>query len=264
MSHVLKDVSDHGVATLTINRPEVRNAWSIDTVTEMTAAVEAFRDDPRIRALVLAGAGRAFSAGGDLNWMRSILHDPDGIGRSGAEKIHRLLQAIGSFPHPVIARVNGPAFGGGFGMVCAADIAIASTEPLFGLSEVRLGIVPAVISPFVLRRLGGSTARATCLTGAAIGTDEALRIGLVHRVTEPGDLDAAVSGMLGEILQSSPVAVAASKKLFNDIERADEEEHLSIALDAIARAWRSEAAAEGISAFLGKRPPAWRVTLADV
>lgn len=260
MNHVLKDVSDHGVATITFNRPDARNALSLEMVTEISAALEILRADSRVRALVLTGAGRAFSAGGDLNWMRSVLDDPDGIGRSGAEKIHHFLQAIASFPQPVIASVNGPALGGGFGIVCAADIAIASTDALFGLSEVRIGIVPAVISPFVLRRLGAGAARASCLTGAVMGTDDALRIGLVHRVTEPGKLSAAVVDTLADILRSSPDAVAASKKLFSDIERTQDTEHLAIALDAITTAWRSDAAAEGIAAFLEKRPPSWSVT----
>lgn len=254
---VLTTISDVGVATVTLNRPDVRNAWSIETVEELTDVLEQLAAHPTVRVLVLTGSGSAFSAGGDLNWMKQVLEAPDTVGRTGAIKIHGLLDTIDSFPHPVIARVNGPAFGGGFGMVCAADIAVASSNATLGLSEVRIGIVPAMISPFVLRKLGSGGARAFCLSGAPIPAAEAGRIGLVQRVVDEEELDAAVSAIVDEILKSSPGAVAAAKSLFRSIKANPEEDHLEIALEAIDIAWKSDAAAEGIAAFLEKRPPEW-------
>lgn len=260
MSDVLIHTTAAGIATVTINRAEHRNAFTMATVEALAETFSDLGARTAVRAVVLTGAGRAFSAGGDLNWMRGVLQDPDGIGREGAGRISRLLEEIDQMPCPVIARVNGAAFGGGFGLICAADIAIASTDASFGLSEVRLGIVPGSISPFVLRRLGPAAARAFCLTGAALDTGTALRAGLIHRAVAPDDLDHAVDEVLAAILQSSPVAIATSKRLMREMSAAPQQDWAGLGLDAIAAAWKTEDAREGIGAFLEKRAPSWAVT----
>lgn len=260
MNDVLIHIAETGVATVTINRPEHRNAFTMATVEALTEAFSGLAGDQAIRAVILTGAGRAFSAGGDLTWMRGVLQDPDGLGREGAAQISRLLQAIDTMPCPVVARINGPAFGGGFGLICAADIAIASTAASFGLSEVRLGVVPGSISPFVLRRLGPAAVRAFCLTGAALDTQTALRTGLVHRAVPPEELDLAVAEVMASILQSSPVAIAISKRLVRQMSAAPHEDWVGLGLDAITTAWKTEDAREGIGAFLEKRAPSWSVT----
>lgn len=257
MTDIVVDKDEGEVATITLNRPAQRNSWNMETVDTLTRMIEGLALDDAIRALIFTGAGTAFSAGGDLNWMTSVLEDPDTAGRESALKIYHLLETIDRFPRPVIARVNGAAFGGGFGLICVADIAIASTRATFGLSEVRLGIVPGSISPFVLRRLGAATTRSYCLTGACITAQDALHIGLVQRIVEPELLDATVAEVIADILRSSPHALAATKRLFRELDASPARDWRQIGVDAITVAWKDPDAKEGISAFLEKRRPAW-------
>jgi methylglutaconyl-CoA hydratase len=252
------DIDGRGVARIAINRSGVHNAWNPQVVAGLTNAVESVSAMPHVRAVVLTGEGKSFSAGGDLRWMRSILDLSSEQRREDADRIGRLLIAIDSCPKPVIARVNGAAIGGGFGLVCACDIAVACPEALFGLSEVRLGIIPAMISPFVVRRLGEARARAHFLTGRdPMPALEALGIGLVHHIVARADLDAAVEAEVRTVLRSSPSAIADAKRLFRRKSASELEVAIRDAADALVRTWESGDAREGLTAFLEKRNPSW-------
>lgn len=253
------DIDERGVARIAINRPGVHNAWNPEVVAALTGAVEAAAVAPDVRAVVLTGEGKSFSAGGDLRWMRGVLDQSSEQRRVDADRIGRLLVTIDSCPKPVIARVNGAAIGGGFGLVCACDIAVACPEAVFGLSEVRLGIIPAMISPFVVRRLGEAHARAFFLTGHdPMPALKALGIGLVHHVVAPDELDDAVEAELRTVLRSSPMAIAEAKRLFRRGSARDLEAAIKEAADALVRTWESGDAREGLTAFLEKRHPRWQ------
>lgn len=255
---VVRHIDERGVARIAINRPNVHNAWNPEVVAALSDAVEAVSAMSHVRAVVLTGEGKSFSAGGDLRWMRGILDQSSEQRREDAGRIGRLLVAIDSSPKPVIARVNGAAIGGGFGLVCACDIAVACTEAVFGLSEVRLGIIPAMISPFVERRLGEARARAHFLIGHdPMPAQEALGVGLVHRVVARDDLDAAVEAEVRTVLRSSPNAIAEAKRLFRRAGARDLEAAIQDATDALVKTWESGDAREGLSAFLEKRKPSW-------
>lgn len=257
MENILVDTSASGVLTITLNRPEQKNAFTMSAVDAVSHALLQAQDDPRLRAVVIAAAGDTFSAGGNLGWMQAALDDPEGLGRRDVARLGRLLETISTFPVPVIARVNGAAYGGGFGLVCASDIAIASSSAMFGLTEVRLGVVAGTISPCVLRRIGAPAMRAAALTGGVIDCDTAMRIGLVQQVVAPEQLDAAVDATLSNILRASPQAVRASKQLIHKLCTSDESEWPNIGIDTIVAAWQTDDAKEGIAAFLEKRRPQW-------
>ncbi|TKT73822.1 hypothetical protein YH63_001475 [Afipia massiliensis] len=255
---VIRDIDERGVARITINRPHVHNAWNPQVVVALTDAVESVSAMPQVRAVVLTGEGKSFSAGGDLRWMRGILDQSSEQRREDASRIGKLLVAIDSSPKPVIARVNGAAIGGGFGLVCACDIAVACNEAVFGLSEVRLGIIPAMISPFVVRRLGEAQARAHFLTGHdPMPAQKALDAGLVHHVVGRGDLDAAVEAELRAVLRSSPTAIAETKRLFRRTGARGLDAAIEDATSALVGTWESGDAREGLTAFLEKRSPSW-------
>lgn len=255
---VICAIDGRGIARITLNRPGVHNAWNPQVVAALTDAIESVSASPHVRAVVLTGEGKSFSAGGDLRWMRQILDLSSEQRRADALRIGRLLVAIDSCAKPVIARINGAAIGGGLGLVCACDIAIACSDAVFALSEVRLGIIPAMISPFVVRRLGEAGARAHFLTGRdPMPAQRAHDIGLVHHVVAPDDLDAAVEAEVRAILRSSPNAIAEAKRLFRRTGAGDLEEAINDAGEALVRAWESGDAREGLAAFLEKRSPHW-------
>lgn len=239
---------DRHVLRVTLARPEKRNALDARLIGELTAA---FTDVGDARVVVLAADGPAFSAGADLEWMRASI----GLGRDenveDALRARRLFQAIDGCPAAVISRVHGAALGGAAGLVACSDVAIASEDAIFGFSEVRLGIIPAVISPFVLARIGPAAARRYFLTGERFGAREALRIGLVHEVAE--DLDAAVARPLEAVLAGGPEAVRAAKRLVLDAPLADE------TAARLAERRTSDEGQEGLAAFLERREPRWRV-----
>lgn len=256
---VVRQLDERGIARIIMNRPDVHNAWNPEVVIALTSAIEALSAMPAVRAVVLTGEGRSFSAGGDLRWMRGVLDQSPSQRRDDAMRIGQLLVAVDSSPKPVIARVNGAAIGGGFGLVCACDIAIACNEAVFGLSEVRLGIIPAMISPFVVRRLGEARARAHFLTGHnPMPAGAALDLGLVHRVVAHDDLDVAVEDEVRTVLRSSPSAIAEAKRLFRREGAGELEAAIEAAADALVKTWESADAREGLSAFLEKRKPSWQ------
>ena len=238
---------DGDVLRITIAKPERRNAFDAALISELH---DAFSDVGDSRAVVLAGDGPSFCAGADVEWQRSSIDLSFDENVEDALRLYRMLEAVDSCPAPVVARVQGYALGGGSGLVACADIAIAAPDATFGFTEVRLGIVPAVISPFVLPRIRAAAARRFFLTGERFNAETALRIGLVHELAE--DLDAALDRVVGELLSAGPEATRAAKQLIRD--RPGGEEAAQVA----ARLRTSPEGQEGLRAFLDKRPAAWR------
>ena len=238
---------DGSVLRVTLARPDRRNAFDAELIGELA---EAFVDVGRAQAVVLAGEGASFSAGADVDWMRASAGLSHEENVADANALRRMLEAIDGCPAPVVARVQGHALGGGAGLVAAADIAIASRDATFAFSEVKLGIIPAVISPFALAKIGPGAARRYFLTGERFDADTALRIGLVSAVVD--DLDAATESVVGELLSAGPHAVRWAKRLVR--ERPDGAETARW----IAERRTSDEGQEGLAAFLEKRPPSWR------
>src|SRR5688572_17831986 len=237
---------DGGVLRVTLARPERRNAFDAALI---AALAEAFADVGDARCVVLSGKGQSFCAGADVEWQRASIDLSFDENVEDAMRLYRMLEAVDACPAPVVARVQGYALGGGSGLVACCDIAVAAPDAVFGYSEVRLGIIPAVISPFVLPRIGAGAARRYFLTGERFDAETALRIGLVHEVAE--DVDAAVDTVVAALLQGGPEAVRAAKQLVR--ERPAGEETAQIA----ARRRTSDEGQDGLRAFLEKRRPGW-------
>lgn len=241
------------VARVTLARPDVRNAFNADVIRELRDAFVNLSGDAHVRAVVLAGEGPSFCGGADINWMRGALE----LGYDGnvadAEAMSLMFRAIDRCAKPVIGRIHGAALGGGSGLAAVCDIAIASDDTLFGFTEVKLGIIPAVISPFVLAKIGPSHARALFLTGERFDAARAYHIGLVHRVVAADALDAAVDETLAQIMTSGPHAVAAAKSLVPNVLSATYDDTLSITSNAIAKQRTSDEGQEGLRAFLERR-----------
>jgi methylglutaconyl-CoA hydratase len=238
---------DGDLLRVTLARPDRHNAFDADLIGELA---EAFVGVGRARVVVLAGEGKSLSAGADVDWMRASVDLSQDENVADANALRRMLEAIDGCPAPVVARVQGYALGGGAGLVAAADIAIAAPDAVFAFSEVKLGIIPAVISPFALAKIGPSAARRYFLTGERFDAETALRIGLVHEIA--ADLDAAVGRVAAELLSAGPHAVRWAKRLIR--ERPDGPE----TAQWIAERRASDEGQEGLRAFLDKRPPAWR------
>lgn len=240
---------DGPVLRVTMAKPERRNAFDSSLIAELT---EAFADVGDVRAVLLAGEGASFSAGADVDWMRASVDLSYEENVADALRLRAMLEAIDSCPAPVVARVQGHALGGGCGLVACCDVAIAERGAQFAFSEVKLGIVPAVISPFALAKIGSGAARRFFVTGERFGADVALRIGLVHEVAD--DLDAAVEHLVDELRSAGPHAARAAKELARGPLPARETAEL------IARARTSAEGQEGLRAFLEKRAASWRDT----
>ncbi len=239
---------DGRVLRVTLARPEKRNAFDALLIEELTAAFAGVGD---ARAVVLAGDGPAFSAGADIDWMRASVELGYDENVADALRARRMFQAIDTCPAPVVCRVHGAALGGAAGLVACADLAIASEDAIFGFTEVRLGVIPAVISPFVIARIGSGAARRYFLTGERFGALEALRIGLVGDVAL--ELDAAVERAVAAILEGGPDAVRAAKRLVLDAPLGDE------TAARLAAQRTSEEGQEGLRAFLERRDPGWKI-----
>jgi methylglutaconyl-CoA hydratase len=238
---------DGPIRRITLARPERRNAFDSALIGELA---EAFADVGDARAVVLAGEGSSFCAGADVDWQRAAVELSYDENVEDAMRLYRMLEAIDSCPAPVVARIQGYALGGGSGVTACADVAVASEDAVFGFSEVRLGIVPAVISPFAVPKIGPGAARRYFLTGERFDAGTALRIGLVHEVA--ADLDTAVERVVADLLAGGPQAVRQAKRLVRDAPGAPEVAHRAAGLRAGAEGQ------EGLRAFLDKREAAWR------
>ena len=247
-----------GVATLCMNRPEVHNAFDDVLIAALTAELRRLEQLPEARVIVLAANGKSFSAGADLNWMRRMATYSREENLRDAMALADLMRTLDDVKKPTIARVQGAAFGGGVGLVACCDIAIASTEAAFSLSEVRLGLIPSVISPYVIAAIGEREARRYFLTAERFDAVEARRIGLVQDVVGSGALDEAVATIAGHLLKGGPRALAAAKKLIADVSRRCMDDALSAETARRIAAIRVESEGkEGLAAFFEKRPPAW-------
>ncbi|HUR34890.1 MAG TPA: enoyl-CoA hydratase-related protein [Vicinamibacterales bacterium] len=249
---------DDGIERLTLQRPEVRNAFNDVMVAELTAWARATAADPGVRAVVIAGAGPTFCAGADLAWMAKSIEYTEAENLADARLTAAMFAAINALPVLVIGRVHGAALGGGAGLAAVCDLVISEEPAVFGFTEVKLGIIPAVISPFVLAKIGRSAARELFLTGRRFTAQHALDIGLVHAVVPPDRLDDAVGAACQEALAAGPQAVAAAKRLIEDAwtaESADDAQRLTAA--ALAERRGSAEGQEGLRAFLQKRKPDW-------
>jgi len=253
-------IREGSLARLVMNRPEVHNAFDDGLIADLTAALDGIEGDDAIRAVVLTGAGASFSAGADLNWMRGMASASEADNRADSLRLATLMRRLQFLAKPTIARVNGAAFGGGVGLVACCDIAIAAEGAKFALSEVKLGLVPAVISPYVIAAIGLRQARRLFITGEVFGSNAALAMGLVHETVPDEALDAAIDRVVGLLGKGGPVAQNEAKHLALNMGGMDVEDMQAV--DAgnaalIARLRVSAEGQEGLTAFLEKTQPSW-------
>lgn len=241
------------IARVTLARPAVRNAFNAAVIAELHAIFTRIAAADDVRAVVLAGEGNVFCGGADINWMRESLDLSFEANAIDAERMSDMFRAIDNCPRPVIARIQGAALGGGAGLAAVCDVAIAAEDAAFGFTEVKLGIIPAVISPFVLAKIGASHARALFLTGERFDAARAERIGLVHQTVPAGGLDAAVDRVVGELRTAGPYAAGAAKLMIRRVLDATYEESRAITTRAIADLRISPEGQEGLRAFLERR-----------
>jgi len=255
---VIIDIDADGVATVTMNRPEVHNAFDEDLIEKLYAGVNTLEADPSVRVVVLAAMGKSFSAGADLNWMKRMAEFSETENKADAENFAGLLSALNGLSKPTIAKVQGAAYGGGVGLISCCDIAIAADSAQFSISEVKLGLIPAVISPYVIAAIGERQAGRYMLSAERFHAAEARRIGLVHEVVNPNDLEGVVKGFVDFVLGNSPAALAEVKDLIPAVaNRALDDALMTDTASRIARVRASAEGREGVAAFLEKRRPGW-------
>ncbi len=247
-----------GVATIALNRPEVHNAFDDRLIAELTAELRHLDDASDVRVVVLAANGKSFSAGADLNWMKRMAGYTEAENLRDAVALADLMRTLAGISKPTLARVQGAALGGGIGLVACCDIAVASSEASFSLSEVRLGLIPAVISPYVTRAIGRRAAQRYFLTAERFPAQEAHRIGLVHEVVRIEDLDRSVARIAAALLKCGPKAIASAKRLIVDVsDRPIDKVLIEETARRIATVRVGPEGQEGLAAFLDKRKPAW-------
>lgn len=249
--------TDGPVTRLIIDRPEVRNAFNDELIDRLSRAARDLARARTARVVVLQGEGPVFCAGADLKWMSRMVSYSREENVLDASRVALMFQVLDTLPFPVIARVQGAALGGGAGLAAVADIAVAADDAVFGFTEVKLGILPAVISPYVLRKIGPSAARELFLTGARFPAARAREIGLVHHVVPAGQLDARVDQLTRDLLTSSPGAIALTKDLIRQVVGVLPDDVIGLTSETIAHARISEEGQEGMRAFLEKRKPSW-------
>jgi len=252
------NVDPRGVATIALARPEALNAFDETMIAELTAVFALLGADDEIRVIVLSGQGRAFCAGADLHWMERASRNEESANLADARRFSDMMYAIHSCSKPVIARVQGAAYGGGVGLCCVADIVLAVPEARFAVSETRFGILPAVIGPYLNNAVGKRHALRLALTAEIIDAGHAAQIGLVHHVVDSSLLDAAVEKNIGNLLGNGPTALGEVKTLFNQMDVAEVDPAVrERSIKAIARVRSTPEAREGFSAFFAKRPAQW-------
>jgi methylglutaconyl-CoA hydratase len=251
------NVDGRGIATLTLNRPEKHNALSQALIDAMQDTVNRITAREDIRVVVLTGAGTSFCVGGDLGWMQDQMAGDLAMKRAAAQSLADLLRALNTLSQPVIGRVQGNAFGGGVGLACVCDVVIAADHTKFGLSETKLGLVPATIGPYVLARMGEAHARRVLMSSRIFNAQEAISLGIVAQAVPVSDLDAAVEVEIAAYLQCAPGAVAAAKAYARSLGPVIDESTIRRSIDALITQWSGNEAKEGISAFFAKRKPRW-------
>jgi methylglutaconyl-CoA hydratase len=251
---------DAGVATVTLNRPEVRNAFNDEVIAELTAVFSELDNRAEVRCIVLAGSGKAFCAGADLNWMKRMANYTRDENLADATALANMLRVIYRCPKPTIARIQGDVYAGGTGLVAACDIAVSVDTAHYCLSEVKLGLIPATISPYVVRAMGARAAHRYFLTAERFSAAEALRIGFLHEVVSADELDAKVAELAQALVQAGPAAVKACKALVQDVAEKDITQLLiDRTVENIADIRVSDEGREGIQSFLQKRQPDWQM-----
>lgn len=248
-----------GVAVLTLNRVEKHNTLSATMIAELTEAAHRLGQDDAVRVVVLAAAGASFCAGGDLDWMMAQVQGDAATRRVGATGLAMMLNALDTMPKPLIGRVQGQAYGGGLGLMSVCDLAIGVEGAMFGLTETKLGLIPATISPYVLARIGGAAARRHMLASRLFDAGEAVRIGLLSQAVPAAALDSAIEAEVAPFLGCAPGAVAAAKALIRRLTPAIDEDLIAATIEMLVQRWEGPEAAEGIAAFLEKRKPRWAI-----
>ena len=246
-----------GVATLSLARADKRNAMSRRMIDELTEAVGLLGADEAVRVVVLAAEGDTFCAGGDLRWMREQMAADAATRAEGARALAGMLGAVDAMPKPVIGRVQGSAYGGGLGLIAVCDVAVASEDARFALTETRLGLIPATIGPYVVARMGGAAARRVFMSGRSFTCREAVRLGLVATAVLPAELDRAVEANVEPYLHAAPGAVAQAKALVRRLGGAPTPQDVEASVAALVERWESQEARDGIAAFFDRRPPPW-------
>lgn len=264
---ILDIAADGPVVRVTLNRPEVRNAFNEALIAQLTAWAESvasgFESKPPAvrpeipRVAILAGAGKVFSAGADLTWMSKMVGYSREENVRDATAMARMFEALDRLPIPLVGRIHGAALGGGAGLAAVCDVVVAAEDTAFAFTEVKLGIIPAVISPYVLAKIGQSAARDLFLTGARFSAARALEIGLVHAVADAADLDRVVAKYVNDVLTSGPEAVAAAKRLIAEVSARDRRSAVEYSAEAIAERRVSKEGQDGMRSFLEKHPPDW-------
>ncbi len=252
------ELDQRGVATLTLARPEQHNALSAQMIADLTEAAECLGADPEVRVVVLTGEGSSFCAGGDLKWMQQQVNATRERRIEEARRLALMLSALATLPKPLVARVNGQAYGGGVGLISVCDAAVAVAGARFGLTETRLGLIPATISPYVIARIGSPAALRYFTSARIFGAEEARGTGLLTAVVEPEGLDDAVESEIASYFAAAPGAVAAAKALVRAVSPVVDEKMIEMTLTRLADAWETAEAKEGIAAFLERRPPFWK------
>lgn len=255
-------VDVRGVATLSLARPEKHNALSQALIDDLSAAAAKIAADASIRVVILTGQGPSFCAGGDLGWMQDQMAGDATMRRAAARSLAQMLGAINTLPQPVIGRVQGNAFGGGIGMACVCDVAIAVDHARFALTETRLGLIPATIGPYVLARMGEAHARRVFMSGRLFDAEEAVDLGLAAKAVPASELDQAVEAEVAPYLQCAPDAVASAKAFARSLGPVIDESVIARSIDVLIAQWEGRSAKEGISAFFERRKPDWAVTSA--
>lgn len=252
------EIDERGVARIRLDRPEKHNALDAALIAALTEAAGRLGADPAVRVIVLEGAGESFCAGGDLGWMKAQMAADAPARAAEARKLALMLQALDRCPKPLIGRVHGNAFGGGIGMMSVCDVAVGAEGARFGLTEVRLGLIPATIGPYVVARMGAARARRVFFSGKLFGAAEAVDLGLLARAVPAAELDAAVEAEIAPYLAAAPGAVAEGKALVRALGPRIDDAVIDDTVAALVRRWESPESAEGIGAFFDKRAPAWR------
>jgi methylglutaconyl-CoA hydratase len=242
---------------VTLSRDDVRNAFNGQMLADLLDAFEAAPEAPGGRVVVLTGVGSAFCAGADLNWMRAVRDFTYEQNLEESNQVAAVMRRIYDCPLPTIARVNGPAIGGGAGLVACCDLAVAAESARFSLSEVKLGLIPSCISPYVIKKIGEGNARELFLTGERIAADKAREIGLVNEVAKDGELDVVVARWVNQLVTSGPVAISKCKELIRNVPRMGLDEAGPYTAEMIAKMRVSDEGQEGMAAFLEKRKPKW-------